>query len=102
MIETEKYNKALEEYLREGINYNANTIKNASHGDLEQLAADSFFYGFTFAKVMFDNKLKEEVERLRKEKEWISVDIKPTFNNDEDLYKYVLVVIGGEIWTNVC
>lgn len=53
-IETEKYNEALEEYLSEGIDYNANTIKNANRGDLEQLAADSFFEGCNFVMKMFD------------------------------------------------
>ncbi len=52
-IETEKYNEALEKYLSEGIDYDANTIKNAKQEDLEQLAADSFYYGCKFVIEMF-------------------------------------------------
>lgn len=48
-IETKEYEEALEEYLDNGINYNANTIKNADVDDLKQLAADSFFYGAKYA-----------------------------------------------------
>ena len=40
--ETKAFEKELEVYLREGINYQANTIKKADRGDLEQLSADSF------------------------------------------------------------
>jgi len=45
---SEKYQKALNEYLNNGINYSANTIKNADVDDLQQLAADSFYYGCVF------------------------------------------------------
>jgi len=41
-----KYDEMLEIYLNEGINYSANTIKKAKQGDLEQLAADSYWQGW--------------------------------------------------------
>ena len=53
--ETKQYDKELEEYLEEGINYGANTIKNADHGDLEQLAADSFHTGWYKAMEYFNS-----------------------------------------------
>lgn len=45
----EKYNEALEEYLGDGINYNATGIKCADEDSLQQLAADSFHEGFIHA-----------------------------------------------------
>lgn len=44
-----EYDEALEEYLREGINYNATPVKMCNKEDLEQLAADSFFEGYRSA-----------------------------------------------------
>ena len=44
--ETKAYDKELEEYLSEGIDYHANTIMKADKGDLEQLSADSFHAGW--------------------------------------------------------
>lgn len=63
-IETEKYNESLEKYLKEGINWDAckNKTIRASYksvtarGDIEQLAADSFFYGCKFVMEMFNIK----------------------------------------------
>lgn len=48
-IEDKRYEVALERYLNEGIEYSANTIKNAAVDDLKQLAADSFCYGVQYA-----------------------------------------------------
>jgi hypothetical protein len=45
----EKYNKLLEEYLDDGINYQANTIRKANSDDLAQLASDSFHQGYITA-----------------------------------------------------
>jgi hypothetical protein len=42
----DNYDKLLEVYLEDGINYEANTIKKADIDDLKQLAADSYFYGW--------------------------------------------------------
>jgi len=44
------------EYLINGINYDANTIKNADAADIEQLATDSFFEGWERAKRYFQNQ----------------------------------------------
>ncbi len=49
MTKEEKIQEALEEYLREGINYNATPVKMCNKEDLEQLAADSFFEGYRAA-----------------------------------------------------
>ncbi|HUX56143.1 MAG TPA: hypothetical protein VMV77_04165 [Bacteroidales bacterium] len=40
------YEKLLEEYLKDGIDYDANTIKKANQADLKQLAADSYWQGW--------------------------------------------------------
>jgi hypothetical protein len=53
--ETKVYNNELEEYLSEGINYQANTINKAERGDLEQLAADSFHTGWYKAIEYFNS-----------------------------------------------
>lgn len=45
----EEYKKELEEYLKEGINYNATPIQMCKKENLEQLAADSFFEGYKAA-----------------------------------------------------
>lgn len=45
----EEYQKELEQYLKEGINYNATPIKMCKKENLEQLAADSFFEGYKAA-----------------------------------------------------
>lgn len=45
----ERYEAELATYLNDGIDYNANTIGKADQGDLEQLAADSFFAGYKAA-----------------------------------------------------
>lgn len=47
--EDEKYNEALEDYLGNGINYQATGIKAAEVDGLQQLAADSFAEGFFHA-----------------------------------------------------
>ena len=46
-IQTTAYNEALEKYLKEGINWSAtaNDVINCDRGNVEQLAADSFFEG---------------------------------------------------------
>lgn len=44
-----EYEDALEEYLREGINYNATSVRMCKKENLEQLAADSFFEGYKAA-----------------------------------------------------
>ena len=51
--ETVDYNEKLEKHLANDIDFSANTIKNADQGDLEQLAADSFFKGWQEAKEYF-------------------------------------------------
>jgi hypothetical protein len=55
VLEDEVYETELNNYLNDGINYGANTIKNADIGDLQQLAADSFFYGYLLAVQRFKN-----------------------------------------------
>lgn len=45
----ERYEAELAAYLKDGIDYGANTIGKADPGDLEQLAADSFFAGYKAA-----------------------------------------------------
>ena len=45
----ERYESELAAYLNDGIDYGANTISKADPGDLEQLAADSFFAGYKAA-----------------------------------------------------
>lgn len=51
-VNSEEYNKALEEYLQEGIGWDAGMFdinaKN-NHGDYEQFAADSFHAGWQAA-----------------------------------------------------
>jgi hypothetical protein len=62
IIETKKYKEALEEYLENGINWDAceNEVIKASYksvlakGDVEQLAADSFHAGCFFVMRMFN------------------------------------------------
>ena len=49
----DEYEQEVEKYLAEGINYGANTIKNADPLDLEQLAADSFAEGWNKCKERF-------------------------------------------------
>lgn len=46
-IQTTPYNEALDQYLKEGINWSAtaNDVINCDRGNVEQLAADSFFAG---------------------------------------------------------
>lgn len=44
-----RYESELAAYLNDGVNYGANTISKADQGDLEQLAADSFFAGYRAA-----------------------------------------------------
>jgi len=41
-----RYDLMLEKYLIEGISYDANTISKADKGDLEQLAAGSYWQGW--------------------------------------------------------
>lgn len=53
--ETKAYDKEVEKYLKEGINYHANTIKKADQDDLEQLAADSFHEGWYKALEYFNS-----------------------------------------------
>ena len=55
VLDDEVYETELNNYLNDGINYGANTIKNADIGDLQQLAADSFFYGYLLAVKRFKN-----------------------------------------------
>jgi len=49
------FEKELEEYLSEGIDYQANTIMKADKGDLEQLSADSFHTGWYKAIEYFNS-----------------------------------------------
>ena len=64
IIETEKYKEVLEKYLSDGINWDAcnNEVIKTSYksetarGDVEQLAADSFFEGCRFVMEMFGIK----------------------------------------------
>lgn len=58
IVETKEYEEALKKYLENGINYGANTIKNADQEDLEQLTSDSFFYGALYALEMMEKKGK--------------------------------------------
>lgn len=61
IIETQKYKKALEQYLKNGINWDAcnNEVIKTSYksktarGDVEQLASDSFYEGCKFVMKMF-------------------------------------------------
>ena len=57
-IETEKYKEALEKYLNEGINWNADKVDviKCNRGNVEQLAADSFHEGCKFVMEMFGIK----------------------------------------------
>lgn len=55
VFDDERYEAELAAYLEDGINYNANTIGKADQGDLEQLAADSFWYGYKAAAERFRN-----------------------------------------------
>lgn len=48
-FDDERYEAELDAYLNDGINYGANTIRKADQGDIEQLAADSFFAGYKAA-----------------------------------------------------
>ena len=48
-FDDERYEAELAAYLKDGIDYGANTIGKADQGDLEQLAADSFFAGYRAA-----------------------------------------------------
>lgn len=51
MDKTEEYEEALREYLKEGINWGAtaNDVINCNKGNVEQLAADSFYEGHKFS-----------------------------------------------------
>jgi hypothetical protein len=57
-IQTTAYNEALDQYLKEGINWSAtaNDVINCDRGNVEQLAADSFFAGAIW---MRNNKQKQ-------------------------------------------
>ena len=55
VLEDDVYNFELSKYLNDGINYSSNTISKADIGDLQQLAADSFFYGYMLAVKRFKN-----------------------------------------------
>lgn len=48
-FDDERYEAELAAYLNDGIDYGANTIGKADQGDLEQLAADSYFAGYKAA-----------------------------------------------------
>jgi len=54
-FDDERYEAELAAYLEDGINYGANTICKADQGDIEQLAADSFWYGYKAAVERFQN-----------------------------------------------
>jgi len=56
---TPEFEKALNEYLDNGINYQANTIGYADIEDLKQLSADSFFHGFMYASSVSADLLEE-------------------------------------------
>lgn len=53
--EEKVYEKELDYYLENGIDYYANTIIKADNGDLEQLSADSFHEGWNKAKEYFNS-----------------------------------------------
>lgn len=48
-LEDAIYEKVLKDYLDDGIECGANTIRNADVADLQQLASDSFFHGALYA-----------------------------------------------------
>ena len=50
IIETQEYKERLDNYLMEGINWGAiaNDVINCNRGNVEQLAADSFYEGCKF------------------------------------------------------
>ncbi len=58
MVSDEKrdYEYRLKIYVEDGIDYDASTLKKADKGDLEQLAADSFWTGWHKSKAYFENK----------------------------------------------
>lgn len=67
------YERELEIYLNEGINYGANTIKNADPEDLKQLASDSSHRGWTSSGSVAPPKpdLETENARLRQAYDYI-------------------------------
>jgi hypothetical protein len=98
IIETEKYNKALEEYLHEGINwdaYNNEVIKvsmksETARGDVEQLAADSFYSGCKFVMEMFGIKKLD----LPESNGWIPVTERLPEEAHQQMSKDVLTIAG--------
>lgn len=60
--ENDIYERGLILYLNEGINYTANTIKNADVEDLKQLASDSFHAGANAEH----ERMTKEIEKLNK------------------------------------
>lgn len=60
-----KYDIALEKYLNNGIDYWANTIVKADQGDLEQLAADSYWQGWQDNQSSEIKSLKKQLEKER-------------------------------------
>lgn len=64
--DTEYYNNGLNDFLEDGIDYNANTIYKADKGDLQQLAVDSFHAGYLHAnKETSIGQLKKERDQYR-------------------------------------
>jgi hypothetical protein len=53
-FDDEIYESSLAAHLNDGINYGANTICKADQGDIKQLAADSFWYGYKAAVERFN------------------------------------------------
>jgi len=51
-----EYDAQLDGHLIEDINYDEKTIRQMNDGDLEQLAADSFFQGWEAAKQFLRNQ----------------------------------------------
>ena len=62
IIETGEYKEALEKYLMEGINWGAtaNDVIRCDRGNVEQLAADSFYEGYKFSIKSFLTWLEKE------------------------------------------
>ena len=71
-VDSKEYNEALEQYLQEGINWDATAVNviRCNRGNVEQLAADSFWEGWRKAVelnsqwIKVTDRLPEDEEQL--------------------------------------
>ena len=85
------YNKKLEDYLQNGVDYLANTISNAEIEDLQQLISDSYFQGWNDA--LSERQSSTKVSENHDSKTLHIADVSHSYNfsiNYDELYDLVV------------